>query len=196
MTQLSDIIAKLQDLLGAILPLLIGIAVIIFVWGVVIYFIGDSEEAKKKGRDRIIYGIIGLAVIVSLWGLVTIVAVTLGVNGKAAPSEEISGLVATSTSSSECPIGTKFQGIIDYATCIIGRSIIPFIFALAVLMFIWGAVKFFIIGADEETKRNEGKQFMLWGIIALVVMVSVWGLVKIVGTTFNLDTSALPQVRP
>ncbi|KKS24434.1 MAG: hypothetical protein UU82_C0006G0032, partial [Candidatus Nomurabacteria bacterium GW2011_GWC2_41_8] len=36
-------------------------------------------EAKKAGRDRIIFGIIGLAVIIALWGLVRILTNTFGV---------------------------------------------------------------------------------------------------------------------
>ena len=38
---------------------------------------------------------------------------------------------------------------------------------------------------------------MIWGIVALAVMLSVWGLVGILGSTFGLGTgSVLPQVVP
>ncbi len=64
------------------------------------------------------------------------------------------------------------------------------------VLFLWGALKF-ILNAGEEEKRNQGKQFMLWGIIALAVMISVWGLVNIVTETFDIgDTNFLPQVKP
>jgi hypothetical protein len=64
-------------------------------------------------------------------------------------------------------------------------------------MFIWGVVQFFIIGADEESKRAQGKDFIIWGIIALTVMLCVWGLVRIVGGTFGLGNSSfIPQVCP
>lgn len=36
---------------------------------------------------------------------------------------------------------------------------------------------------------------MIWGIIALTVMVSVWGLVAILGNTFNINTGFIPQVK-
>jgi hypothetical protein len=62
-------------------------------------------------------------------------------------------------------------------------------------MFIWGAVRFFLIDADDQEKRTQGKQFMLWGIIALAVMISIWGLVRIVGSTFGVDTTFLPEVK-
>ena len=79
-TNASDIITKISNLLGAVLPVLVALGVIYFVWGVVQYFIRDSEEAKEKGKDRIIYGIIGLVVIVGMWGLVRIVTNTFGLN--------------------------------------------------------------------------------------------------------------------
>jgi hypothetical protein len=63
-------------------------------------------------------------------------------------------------------------------------------------MFVWGVVKFFIINSDEEAKREQGKQYMIWGIIALAVMLSVWGLVGILETTFGIKTSIFPQVCP
>lgn len=87
----------------------------------------------------------------------------------------------------------KFGDLVYYAACIVSQSIIPFIFALAVLIFIWGVVQY-IAGAEEEAKRAKGRQFMIWGIIALAVMVSVWGLVKILGATFGVEY-VIPQVQ-
>lgn len=189
---LTDVVYRISDLLRAVLPILISLGVIYFVWGVAQYFIADSDEAKTKGRDRIIYGIIGLAVIVSIWGLVNLVVITFDIGGVSAPSLDT---VAASTT---CVIGDspKLQNYLTYITCIINSSVIPLIFALAVIMFVWGTINFFILNAGEEEKRTQGKQFMIWGIIALAVMISVWGLVAILGTTFGIDTTFLPQVRP
>jgi len=49
-------------------------------WGVVQYVISNDEEAKKTGRNRMIYGIIGLAVIIGMWGLVNILKNTFGLD--------------------------------------------------------------------------------------------------------------------
>jgi hypothetical protein len=75
-SDLQGLMCKFGELLGAILPILIGLGVVYFVWGVISYVISADEEAKKAGRDRIIFGIIGLAVIVGLWGLVGLVTET------------------------------------------------------------------------------------------------------------------------
>lgn len=73
---ITGIICKITQILNAVVPLLIALGIVYFVWGVVSYVIASDEEAKKSGRDRIIYGIIGLAVIVSVWGLVNILVKT------------------------------------------------------------------------------------------------------------------------
>ena len=192
---LGGILCSAHQILNSVIPVLIALGVVYFVWGVVRYVIADSEEVKKKGRDQIIYGIIGLAVIVGLWGLVNIIVVTFGLDYySVAPS-----LAPLTGAGSNCTLAgnPRFQDLLCYLTNIINDSVIPLIFALATVMFIWGAVKFFIIDVDEEAKRKQGKQFMIWGIIALAVMLSVWGLVGILRTTFGINTgSILPQVHP
>ena len=77
---LFDILYIISDLLSTVVPILVALAVVYFVYGVVMYVIADSEEAKTKGRDTIIFGIIGFAVIVSMWGLVQILVDTFYVD--------------------------------------------------------------------------------------------------------------------
>ena len=77
---IQSLICKFNEILGAILPLLIALGVVLFVWGVIAYVIASDEEAKAAGKNRMIYGIVGLAVIVGLWGLVRIVTNTFGLN--------------------------------------------------------------------------------------------------------------------
>ncbi len=98
-----------------------------------------------------------------------------------------------------CPLSNpNISQLFTYGTCVISKAIIPLLFTLALVLFVWGIVKFFIIDAGEEAKRSQGKQFMVWALIALVVMSSIWGLVRIFGNTLGLNsyTRVLPGVRP
>ena len=54
---------------------------------------------------------------------------------------------------------------------------------LAVLGFFWGVTKY-MFSAEDTTKLEEGKKVMVWGLIALFVMVSVWGILRILTYTF------------
>lgn len=56
--------------------------------------------------------------------------------------------------------------------------LIPMLVGTALLVFFWGLAKFiFRVGGDEKAV-TDGKKLMIWGIIALFVMVSVWGIVS------------------
>ena len=97
-----------------------------------------------------------------------------------------------------CNIGLDagLANIFYYGTCLLTKGIVPVLFALGITLFVWGVVNFFIIGAGEEAKRTQGKQFIIWGIIAFAVLTSVWGIVRIFGNSVGVNTRLIPGVRP
>lgn len=80
----------------------------------------------------------------------------------------------------------------NYFTCTIFKAIIPLLFSLATVGFIWGVIQYFL-NADNEEKRKKGKSYMVWGLVALFVMFSMWGLVNILTDTFGLKV-LIPQL--
>ena len=82
--------------------------------------------------------------------------------------------------------------IIIWVKCIIVSALIPLIFALAFLFFLWGILRF--MAATDQKKREESKKFIWWGIIGLFVMVSIWGIIKIIGNTLGTG-SAVPHLQ-
>ena len=64
-------------------------------------------------------------------------------------------------------------------------ALIPLIIGLALLAFMWGLVTYIWRG-DDTKSREEGQQFMLWGIVGLTVMVSFWALIAIMANVFNM----------
>lgn len=69
----GSVLATLIGYLNYIVPALITIAVVYFIWGVISFMTSNDEEAKKKGRTKIINGLIGLFVIVAFWGIIGLV---------------------------------------------------------------------------------------------------------------------------
>ncbi len=59
-------------------------------------------------------------------------------------------------------------------------------FAAALLFFFWGMAKF-ILHAGDESGREEGKEVMKWGIVALFVIFSIWGIVAFIRNEFEID---------
>lgn len=85
---------------------------------------------------------------------------------------------------------TSVQDASKFVIDIINNIAVPLIFALAFLVFIWGVFTYFIRGASNEEKRKEGSQVMLYGIIGFFLMISVWGLVRILTGTVRLNNTA------
>lgn len=80
-------------------------------------------------------------------------------------------------SSAQAP--QDFKGLVGIFLSIIS-FIIPLIFGLAFLMFLWGITRAWILGGGDEKSVTAGKQIALAGIIGFVVMVGVWGIVALV----------------
>ncbi len=66
------------------------------------------------------------------------------------------------------------------------NAIIPIVLALAVLFFFWGlAMYMFKAGENKE----EGLNIMIMGTIAIFVMVSIWGIIRVLQQTFQVDSA-------
>lgn len=73
-------------LLSWVIPVLVTLAVVYFIWGIVQYMVNASdEEAKKAGRQKIINGLIGLFVIIAFWGIIRLVTNTFLVGPDVTP---------------------------------------------------------------------------------------------------------------
>ena len=74
---LTNTITFLND---KVIPLLIAIAFLAFVWNAVQYFIiqGDSEEGQTKAKSLTLWSILAFVIIVSLWGIVNMIVGDLG----------------------------------------------------------------------------------------------------------------------
>ena len=73
-------------------------------------------------------------------------------------------------------------GVID----VINGTLIPVLFALAFIVFLFGVAKAYIISGASDTERAKGHKLILWGLIGFVVMLSVWGIINIFVGTFDL----------
>lgn len=74
-----------------------------------------------------------------------------------------------------------FLEIFDY--------LIPVLIGLGLLMFIYGVTKYIVV-PDAEA-RKEAKDVIVYGIVILFVMVSVWSLVRLLINTFEIPNSDL-----
>ncbi len=86
-------------------------------------------------------------------------------------------------------------GCVAYTILYLINSVfVPVLFAIAFIVFLYGITKAYIFSHGEPGEVEKGHKLILWGIIAFVVMVSLWGLVNVVANTFGLSGSGAPML--
>ena len=75
-------------------------------------------------------------------------------------------------------------------------KLIPIMFALAIVYFFWGLIKY-IRAAGDPKAAAEGRSIMIWGVIAIAVMICIYGLVVFLRDAIGIGsqtTLPLPTV--
>jgi len=67
------------------------------------------------------------------------------------------------------------------------NPLILFLFALAVVFFLYGVLEF-IMNQDNEEAKTKGKSHMIWGVIGVTIMMGVWFILGVIVDTFNIGT--------
>lgn len=105
-------------------------------------------------------------------------------NGNDVQTQPISGTVNTSS----------FKEFVDSVVGIISRTLIPLLILAGVAVFTW-SLALFVLRSDNAAERAKARQYMIWSIIGLTLVFSVWGVSRVLRNTFFAGTtdSILPQ---
>lgn len=82
--QFEVLLINILDFANTVLiPFIIGIGFLVFVWGMFQYFIagGANDEAKEKGKSLMIYATLGFVLIIVFWGVVNLLTQSIGLGG-------------------------------------------------------------------------------------------------------------------
>jgi hypothetical protein len=82
---------------------------------------------------------------------------------------------------------SRISGIVNLAVPILG--------SLAFVVFLWGIVKY-IYSAGDENKKTEAKNYIIYGLIGMFILVALWGILGIVLNTFFGGTTFTPIKLP
>ncbi len=66
------------------------------------------------------------------------------------------------------------------------NPLIRILFALAFLIFVWGIIQY-VLQRDSVDAKGQGRQHMIWGLVGLAIMTSVFFIVRIITTTLGID---------
>lgn len=92
--------------------------------------------------------------------------------------------IAYGASSADSVINNVVPKIIDN----IVAPVLGVLFTFTILVFIWGLYGLFV---GDEDKRNDSKNHILWGVVGIFIMISAYGIIRLVASTVD-QTSVLP----
>ncbi|MBI4079737.1 hypothetical protein HY414_00725 [Candidatus Kaiserbacteria bacterium] len=67
------------------------------------------------------------------------------------------------------------------------NGVIGLFITLAIVVFFWGLIKYLMSMSQENA--NEGLKIMFWGVIAIFVMVSIWGIIRLLQSTLKVTST-------
>ncbi|MBP6926020.1 MAG: NADH-quinone oxidoreductase subunit J, partial [Candidatus Pacebacteria bacterium] len=81
----------------------------------------------------------------------------------------------------------------DRAFTVLVQPFLGLMFAVALVLFLYG-VMIFIANTDKSSEdSNNGKKHMLWGIVGMFIMISVFGIMRLILNTFNIRSGGSPE---
>ena len=75
--------------------------------------------------------------------------------------------------------------LLNVAQQLVNR-LVPFAIGVAVVSFFWFLIKFIVKGGDSSDEKNLGMKGMGYSLLALFVMVSIWGIVGAFGSMLGI----------
>jgi uncharacterized membrane protein len=72
------------------------------------------------------------------------------------------------------------------------NALIGLFITLAIVVFFWGLIKYLTTGGEDKA---EGLSIMFMGVVAIFVMVSIWGIIRLLQNTFQVSSTSpiIPQ---
>lgn len=189
----TELFFQFGEIIQNTIPIVIGLAVLLFIWGILSYVISKEDTGKEKGKSYMMWGVIALTVMAFVWGFVTLLQNTIfeGQDPSRVPQAEVDSLqeipeIETATSVAGSPL---LQVISEFLRII--ETAIPLVILLAVVFLLWGIFKYSFSEGGKDKEKARG--IMIWGIIALTVMAFLWAFVGILQVTIfdNRDASQM-----
>ena len=84
--------------------------------------------------------------------------------------------------------------LIGQIIAIIDQVLVPLLFAVAFIVFLFGVYRYFIEGGADEEKRKSGRDFVVFGLIGFFLMITVWGIVNVLVASLGFGSQNRPAL--
>jgi len=175
------------------------LAILFILWNILRLAFSDSKN-RDVFKKYILWGVIALTVMAFVWSFVVILQQTvfdstdptsIGESEKAI-QELQKDPVQDGGNTGPVNTGRGINTVIVKVIYIINDAI-PLLVTLSIVLFLWGVLKYFT-SADSAKIKSEGAATMVWGIVLLLIVGSVWGFVNLFADTAGINLEEQPNV--
>lgn len=95
------------------------------------------------------------------------------------------GILSASAQTTGQINGTTLLSLLALAQTIVTR-LVPFAVGVAVIAFFWFLIKYIMQGGESAEAKSLSYKGMLYSILAIFVMVSIWGIIGVFGSMLGI----------
>ncbi len=181
-------VKMVQFVIGSLFPLLVSAAGVIFMYQVIRFVLEQSVEKRAQLRQSITTNLIILFIMLGMWGIIALVSQTFGLVagtdiGFAAKYEGSAGGGANT-----------LRGMVYTITNFMSKTTLPAMVAIAALSFMYNLI-IYLYKSDSEAERIKARNYILWSLGALIIMVSVISILNVVTQTTFGSSAFIPQFK-
>lgn len=85
----------------------------------------------------------------------------------------------------------NLQTFLDGLISFINTTVVPTLLSIALFIFIWNTAQYFIFQGDNEEGQTKAKSLAMWSIAAFVIIVSLWGVVRLLVSDLGLTNEVI-----
>lgn len=178
-------VAFLERILSMLFPIMVAAAILAVGWNLVRYLSSKTLTDQNIYKAGILNSVLGLFIIFITVGLIHVLARSVGVNvGATAGIADDSGLGMGKPGS--------FRYIALTAAKFLSARVVPIMIACAILFF-FGNIVISMTKSNVEEERTKLNQYLKWGILALFLILTLFGVVGLFTGSFFGIGAIIPQ---
>ena len=102
-------------------------------------------------------------------------------------------MVSTAFAQGVTGSGTSIRTVLNSISSFLNGKVMPVIVTIAVVMFMWNLGQF-VLNMDNEKQREQFKKYSINAILAIFILLSLWGIIGIATGTFFNKKPLIPQL--
>jgi uncharacterized membrane protein YidH (DUF202 family) len=191
--------STIRFIIKSLFPILISLAGILFMVQIIRFVTNQQEERRAELRKSVGVNLIILVILLGFFGLIQVGVNTLGLNigtdittvGKTQLGswDNCKNLSTDPTDKkNNCTVRDLTGGTVRF----ISDTLTPTAVAIATLVFMWNLVRY-LLNTDNETERTNARKYILWSLLALAIILTLFGILNIGTQTLFGSSSFVPQ---